>query len=133
MAGDPRRPAVPVEVEDDTEAVLVRADGEVRRAVLMIFSKEDVERIRTGYCCLRCGESQVDHGAPFPSNCWLCGYAMQSRQLEDFGKEFSGNVRTGPTTSIEDELAIATEAVEREDWLKDRNNVLKRKPQIWVP
>lgn len=133
MAGDPRRPAVPVEVEDDTNNVLVRADGEVRRHVLLIFEEEDVERIRTGYCCIRCGESQVDHGAPFPPNCYLCGYAMRARQLEDFGKEFEGNVRVGPTTSIDDELAIATEAVEREEWLKDKNNVLKRKPQIWVP
>lgn len=133
MAGDPRRPAVPVEVDEDVNNVLVRADGEVRRNVLLIFEAEDVERIRTGYCCIRCGESQVDHGAPFPARCYLCGYAMRDRQLADFAKEFEGNVRVGPSTSIDDELAIATEAVEREDWLKDPNNVLKRKPQIWVP
>lgn len=131
--GDPRLPAVPVEVDEDTQNVLVRADGQVRRHVLMIFDEEDVERIRTGYCCIRCGESQVDHGAPFPERCYLCGYAMKARQLEDFGKEFEGNVRVGPTTSIDDELAIAQETVEREDWLKDPNNVLKRRPQIWVP
>jgi hypothetical protein len=130
---DPRYPAVPVEVDEDTENVLVRADGEVRRHVLLIYEEEDVERIRTGYCCLRCGESQVDHGAPFPEACWLCSYRMKDKQLEDFAKEFKGNVRVGPSTSLDDELAIATEAVEREDFLKDPHNILKRKPSIWVP
>lgn len=133
MGGDPRRPAVPVEVDEDTENVLVRADGEVRRHVLLVFEEEDVERIRTGYCCLRCGESQVDFICPFPERCWLCGYEMKNKQLRDFAREFEGNVKVGPSTSIEDELAIATDHVEREDWLKDPNNVLKRKPQIWVP
>jgi hypothetical protein len=133
MAKDPRLPAVPVEVDEDVNNVLVRADGQVRRHALLIFEEEDVGRIRAGYCCLRCGESQYDHGAPFPEKCWICGYRMSDRQLQDFAKEFEGNVRVGPSTSIDDELAIAEEAVAREDWLKDPNNVLKRTPQIWVP
>lgn len=130
---DPRYPAIPVEIEDDTENVLVRADGEIRRHVLLIFEEEDVERIRTGYCCLNCGESQVDHGAPFPEKCYLCGFEMRDKQRERFAKEFQGNVRVGPSTSNEDELAIAEEMLERQRYAEMGFDVKTRKPQIWVP
>lgn len=130
---DPRRPALPVEMEDDTENVIVNSRGEIRRHVLLIFEEEDVERIRTGYCCLQCGESQVDHGAPFPEKCWLCGFPMKEKQLDRFASEFQGNIRVGPSTSLEDELAIAEEVVAREEFEKAFNDVSKRKPQIWVP
>lgn len=133
MSKDPRRPALPVEMEDDTEYVRVTKDGEIRRHVNLIFDEEDVERIRTGYCCLVCGESQVDHGAPFPEKCWLCGFEMKAKQLERFAQEFVGNIRVGPSTSLEDELAIAEEMVERQEYAKLGFDIKNRKPQIWVP
>lgn len=131
--GDPRRPAVPVEIDEDPDHVLVNSNGEIRRHVLLIFEEEDVERIRAGYCCIVCGESQVDHGAPFPEKCYLCGFPMRDKQSERFAKEFQGNVRVGPSTSLEDEMALAEEMVQREEMAKLGFDIKNRKPQIWVP
>ena len=112
---DPRKPAVPIAVEDDPEYVIVNRRGEVRRAILTIYSSEDTDRIRLGYCCLRCGESQNGHGdgKPFPKECWLCKYPMAEKQGHDFAYGFSGEIKTGPSTSVEEELAIAQEIEDR--------------------
>ena len=52
-----------------------------------------------------CGESQVDHGAPFPERCWVCGFEMRALQAERFAKEFRGTVRIGPSTTINSQVA----------------------------
>lgn len=127
---DPRLPALPIEMEPDAEHVLVSADGTMREHFNQIFSKDDVERIRQGYCCIHCGESQVDHGAPFPANCWVCGYEMAEKQLRRFGMEFVGEIRLGPSTSLSDELAIMEEMHEREELARSG---LKRSGSILVP
>jgi hypothetical protein len=105
-------------MEPDHEHVLVSADGSMRDHFNMVYSADDAERIRTGYCCINCGESQVDHGAPFPASCWVCGYEMRDKQTERYGMEFRGNVRLGPSTTIDEELAIAEEMVERQKLAK---------------
>ena len=114
---DPRRPAVPIATESDPNAVLLHADGTFREHYNMIFSAEDVERIRLGYCCIQCFESQVGYGegTPFPEQCGLCGYPMRARQAIRFAQEFQGEVRVGPTTSVDEELAIAEEWLERRE------------------
>lgn len=102
-------------MEPDHEHVLVSADGSMRDHFNMIYSEYNAERIRLGYCCINCGESQYDHGAPFPESCWVCGYKMGDKQLERYGMEFRGNVRVGPSTSLEDELALMEELEERQE------------------
>lgn len=123
---DPRFPALPVAIEEDPNSVVVYNDGpvRVRASYDLTYTQEDTERIRLGYCCIHCGESQVDRGeCPFPMNCWVCGYPMRDKQAERFGIEFRGNKRIGPETTIEQELAIAEEALERE----------RTASRIWVP
>lgn len=122
---DPRKPALPVSIDEDPEHVLIQSDGEIRRHYTLVFSPEDCERIRLGYCCLNCGESQVDHGAPFPEECWVCHFPMRAKQAERYASEFVGEMKVGPQTSIQDEMEIAREFVERENH--------KPKPSIIVP
>lgn len=127
---DPRLPALPIASEPDPDHVIVQADGTVREHQNRMYSAHDVGRIRAGYCCINCGESQVDHGAPFPEKCWVCGYLMRDRQLQRFGMEFIGDVRVGPSTSLEDELAVAEELYERNQLAKAG---LKKTGSILVP
>lgn len=112
---DPHFPALPIGTEPDAEHVLVQSDGSVREHYNLIYSEEDKERIRLGYCCIHCGESQVDHDAPFPENCWVCGYQMRDKQMTRYGMEFRGSVRVGPQTSLEDELSLMEELEEKQE------------------
>lgn len=111
--GDPCRPAVPIEVEPDPDHLLVMGDGTVREHFNLFYSEEDTERIRLGYCCINCGESQ--HPNSMPEECWVCHFPMRARQLERFGKEFLGRIRLGPSTSSSEELEIAAEWLERKE------------------
>lgn len=127
---DPRRPAVPIATEEDTEHVLVSSDGSIRKHYNYIYSEEDAERIRLGYCCIQCGESQVGHGGQvFPERCAVCGFRMRDLQRDRYAKEWLGHVRVGPSTSIEEELAIAEELL-----AKQMNSpIWEAKPSIIVP
>lgn len=89
-----------------------------------IYSEEDAERIRTGYCCIHCGESQVGQPVcPFPEDCWVCGFRMRDKQLERYEKEWVGHVRLGPGSSFEEELAA----------LEELDQKAQRAPSIIVP
>lgn len=116
---DPRKPAIPIAAEDDPDHVIINSRYETRRAHTLVYTQDDTNRLREGYCCINCGESQVGHEGPMPENCWLCGYEMRAKQAERFAKEFKGTLRIGPSTSIDEELAIAEEYVRREE-LKQR-------------
>lgn len=105
-------------MEPDPEHVLVSADGSMRDHFNLTYTEEDKERIRLGYCCINCGESQVGHDAPFPEACWVCGFQMKDKQAQRFAMEFRGSVRIGPSTSLEEELALMEELAERQDLQK---------------
>lgn len=126
MAGDPRRPAVPLATEEDEKHVLVGSDGSIRRHYNLIYSEEDAERIRLGYCCIQCGESQVGHGkgTPFPEECAICKFRMRDKQLERYAKEWVGHIRLGPSTSLADELAALEELQEKMDRTRKRESTI---------
>lgn len=126
--GDPRRPAIPLATEEDEKHVLLGSDGSIRRHYNLIYSEEDAERIRLGYCCIQCGESQVGHGKgePFPEECAICGFRMRDKQLQRYGQEWVGHIRLGPSTSLADELAALAE-------LQEKQNRFVEKPSILVP
>jgi hypothetical protein len=67
-------------------------------------------QVREGYRCIQCLEP---FEVAWPESCTACGYAVSARQPERFGQEFVGTVRLGPSTSIDDELAIAEEMIQR--------------------
>lgn len=120
------RPVIPLAVEHDEGYVEIRSDGSVRRAARIILEPDDVGRMRDGYVCAKCWEP---HPTPFPEKCRLCGFHMSDRQGEYLAKAYKGTERVGPSTSLEDELALLEEVEERmkrEEWGVSA-------PQIVVP
>lgn len=103
----------PVQILDATpsnDATTVRlADGREFLDVNMALHEEDVERIRTGYVCIRCLEPQP---RPFPKRCesrlpdgsrW-CNFPIADRQLEEFAIMFKGTVKIGSSINVADEI-----------------------------
>ena len=117
---DARKPVIPLAVEQDEDHVLLLRNGDVRAAHNITFAPDDVGRMQAGYVCVQCYETQDE---PFPKACWVCQFPMADRQMEVFAKSFKGNVRVGPSTSMEDELGAIQE-------LEDRQ---KREASISVP
>ncbi|GIV03976.1 MAG: hypothetical protein KatS3mg015_2806 [Fimbriimonadales bacterium] len=122
---DSRRPVIPIGVEEDEDYVVVHRNGTFRNAANIILREEDVGRIRAGYVCANCLEAQ---DAPFPKECWVCKFPMADQQAEYLAKAYRGNVRTGPSSSLEDELAALDELEERE---RMKGRIVT--PQIIVP
>lgn len=107
MARDARRPVIPIGVEESETHALLLGNGEVRSAFNVTLSDEDFGRVRAGYVCARCFEAQ---DSPFPEQCWVCKFPMRERQTEFVAKAYQGHQRMGPSTSLEDELALLEEA-----------------------
>jgi hypothetical protein len=120
------RPVIPLAVEHDEGYVEIRTDGTVRRAARVILEPDDVGRMQAGYVCAKCWEP---HATPFPEKCRLCGFHMSDRQSEFLAKAYQGNERVGPSTSLEDELALLDEVEER----MKRQEWGASAPQIVVP
>ena len=123
---DPMRPVIPLAVENDEGYVEIRSDGTVRRASRVILEPDDIGRMQAGYVCAKCWEP---HQIPFPQECRICGFHMSDRQGEFLAKAYKGNERVGPSTTLEDELALLDETEERmkrEEWGASA-------PQIIVP
>ena len=124
---DPRRPAVPLELEPDPEHTIIGSDGSTREHYNQIYSDYDAERIRLGYCCIQCGESQVGHsGVTFPENCAVCNFPMREKQRERYAKEWVGSIKLGPSMTNEEELAALAE-------LEERMNPFVEKSSIIIP
>lgn len=124
---DPRKPVIPIGVEHDEDHVVVHRNGTFRSAVNVVLSEEDVGRIRAGYVCANCLEAQE---RPFPKECWVCKFPMSEQQPEYVARAYQGTVRTGPSSSLEDELAALDELEERER-MKEMGRIVT--PQIVVP
>ena len=106
-----RRAPEILEVRDDPS----RLDGDtgtLRQGYEVALSSESIERLRTGYLCLRCLEPQSE---PFPAKCgaWWCTYAMRTEQAADFARKFKGQKIVGPSTSMEEELDRLDDTHER--------------------
>lgn len=106
---DPRKPVIPLSVEEDESHALLLRNGEIRSAHNITLHSDDVGRIQAGYVCVRCYETQE---RPFPKECWVCKFPMAERQMEFFGRAFLGDKHIGPTLSMEDELELLKETEE---------------------
>lgn len=122
---DPRKPVIPLHVDSDDDHVVVHRDGTIRDAVNIVLSPEDVGRIRAGYVCAMCLETQ---DTPFPKECWVCKFPMADQQSEYVSKAYKGNTRMGPSSSLEDEFALMEELEFRQ-----RRGAEVSVPQILVP
>lgn len=123
---DPMKPVIPIAVEEDEEHIQLHSDGTWRSAPKIILDPENVGRMRAGYVCAKCWEP---HPVPFPKKCSVCRFPMADKQSEYLAKAYQGNVRMGPSSSLEDELAALEELEEREKRAQWGPSV----PQIIVP
>lgn len=123
---DPRKPVIPLAVEEDEDHIQLSANGEWRSAAKVILSDDDVGRMRAGYVCARCWEVQTN---AFPKECSVCRFPMADKQSEFLAKAYKGSTRLGPSSSLEDELAAMEELEEREKRAQWGPSV----PQIIVP
>lgn len=109
-----RRFTPPAAIEDSLSDVVVE-DGQLSRAADVTWPKEIIEKIRSGYQCLKCWEPQPE---PFPVECGnpCCRYPMRAMQVDDFEHEFRGETWVGPTTSLEHEIESLAERSARKTY-----------------
>jgi hypothetical protein len=122
---------VPEYTDVDADAFTILPDGRKVRKTVFGLTEEQVGRIRAGYVCVKCLE---DHDVAFPDECAVCRFPMRDKQTEEFTKDYRGNIRFGPSTTIDEEYAIAEETIQREAYEKaTRLGLILPKPSIVVP
>jgi hypothetical protein len=105
------RPVIAQASDLDPEAVMVMPDGRVMQKTVFGLTREQVDRMRAGYTCVKCME---DYSSPFPTECAVCKFPMAAKQAEEFAKDFRGEIAYGPTTTLDEERGIMNELRERE-------------------
>jgi len=106
-----RRPAVVLNIEQAPDQAIWLPDGRVQGQVILNLAYETVERIRSGYMCVKCLEP---FPIAWPKLCPVCGCRVRTEQAAYFAREFGGEQHLGPSTSIDDEVERMHEEVERE-------------------
>lgn len=115
----------------DIDAYTVMPDGRKMQKTVFGLQPAQVERIREGYTCIKCLE---DYDTAFPDRCSVCGFPMREHQADEFAKDFRGNIRFGPSTSIDEEYEIAEEQIQRDAFERaSRLGLILPKPTIVVP
>ena len=105
------RPIIPTASDIDPESVTVMPDGRVFQRTVFGLTEEQVDRMRAGYTCVKCME---DHDAAYPTQCSVCKFPMAEKQAEEFAKDFRGEIRFGPSTTLDEERGIMNEMRDRE-------------------
>ena len=103
MAERWRRPVIPLEIEQQPTQVIDLSDGRQLGDATLILRKEDIERMRLGYVCIKCLEP---FERAWPKHCPVCGSPVRTEQAAYFAREYeSKSVHLGPTTTLEEERA----------------------------
>ena len=105
-----RRPAVVLEIEQLQQGIWL-PDGRVQGAAKLVLDEESKERMRLGRLCAKCLEP-FEHA--WPVRCNVCGAPIRSEQAEFFAREYDGEERLGPSSTLEEEAATFRERAERE-------------------
>jgi hypothetical protein len=70
----------------------------------------------------------------FPDECKVCHFPMREHQAAEFAKDYRGEIRFGPSTTIDEEYEIAEEMIQREAHEKaTKLGLILPKPSIIVP
>jgi hypothetical protein len=124
-------PVIAQEVDTDVDSYTVTADGRHMERTVFALSEEQVAQVKAGYVCIKCLEHYAN---AFPDECAVCKFPMRDQQSAEFAKDFRGDIRFGPTTSIEEELGIMQEMRERESAERmARLGLTIPKPSIILP
>lgn len=125
------RPVVSQGSDLDPESVMIMPDGRVMQRTVVGLSREQVERMRAGYICVKCFE---DLDTAFPEHCPVCKFPMREHQAAEFAKDFRGEIAFGPSTTLDEERGIMNELREREAHERAlRLGLTIPKPSIIVP
>lgn len=125
------RPVIPTASDLDPESYMVMPDGRAMQRTVLGLTEEQVSRIRQGYICIKCYE-ELD--TAFPDECPVCHFPMRERQSEEFAKDFRGDIRFGPSTTLDEERGIMNELREREAYERAiKLGLTIPKPSIIVP
>lgn len=127
---DAQAPVKILAIEIDEENIVVTKDGHLRHDSMVILDPEDVGRMHAGYVCARCMDVQPG-GVSFPEECATCGFPMKEKQAEFLANGYRGEVRVGPSTSLEDELAFMDEWEEIQK--RQQRDEILRPSQILLP
>lgn len=107
------KPITVAVIESDPQYAHEEPDGTEYDHYDFTFTKENFERIRLGYACLRCWESQPivayalapDAMEQHLPGCPYTGDGIRRRQREDIAAEFYGEKWVGPTKRLEERIA----------------------------
>lgn len=125
------RPVVAEYTDVDSDAYTIMPDGRLMQRTVFGLTEEQVGRIREGYTCIKCLE---DYDAAYPDVCTVCGFPMREHQADEFRKDFRGNIRFGPSTTLDEERGIMNEIREREAYERARAlGLVIPTPSIIVP
>ncbi len=115
----------------DPMAFTVMPDGRKMERTVFGLTEEQVGRIQAGYTCVKCLE---DYDTAFPDECKVCKFPMREHQAAEFAKDYRGEVRYGPSTTIDEEYEIAEEMIQRDAYNKAvKLGLILPKPSIIVP
>lgn len=104
-----RKPVRPLAITE-APTVITTELGRETQEVKTRFRPEDIERFRTGYCCLRCWEP---HETPWPERCAVCRYPIRKEQAAEFARLFKGEERDPRAVRIEEGLDRVDDTHER--------------------
>lgn len=115
----------------DIDAFTILPDGRYMQKTVFGLPQKTVDRIKAGYICIKCLEV---YDTAFPDECAVCHFPMRDQQSAEFAKEYRGNVRFGPSTSIDEEYERAEEIIQRDAHERATAlGLILPKPTIIVP
>ena len=108
-----RKPAEVVgEIEPDPNKAIQLVDGRIQREPMIPFSAETVDRLRSGWLCMKCVEP---FERAWPIKCPVCGAPVRTEQARYFAMRYAGEIRIGPHTTLEEERAGIAERARKEE------------------
>ena len=103
------KPVVPLVIEQHESEGVLMPDGRVFRQPVFVLKPEDVDRLRAGYVCIKCFQTFEQ---AWPELCPVCGCHVRRDQAAYFAREYGGDQRLGPSTSLADERERLREGVD---------------------
>lgn len=113
-----RQPVRLVGIESSTDTMKI--GDRVYRDYEYLITRDDWERIRTGYVCIQCFEP---HEQAFPKQCSVCGLARSEHQAR-IGHEYAGTIVL--PDDLDDEIENIAEQNERRMYRPQSSIVLPR-------
>jgi hypothetical protein len=114
-----RKPIVPLAIEPHEKEILVLPDGRSHRQAMLALRPEDMERLRSGFACLKCFEPFEQ---AWPERCHVCGAPVRREQASFFARELGPAMQVGPRTTLEEERAGLAERAAKEREREEQGN-----------